>query len=124
VDVSSATWSQIKRGRFVAVPRDTETDALELEFYASGVEMRGSRRGHGDPSPPGSPNTKLEATSGQLNQRWVARLEGASLSSASVAVLASSIVGSRQTLTLTTGQSVRLSSCQCGVGRSQVVSRL
>lgn len=119
----SAAWSQTKRGRFVAVPDNTETGVLSLQFYASGVETRG-RPGHGDSllSPPGSPNTQVEATSGQLNQRWAARLEGASL--LMITFLAGKTFGNRPTLTLSAGRSIRGSSCRSGLGRSQVVSRL
>ena len=105
IQVSSPGWSQIKRGRFVVTERDrdtrTERDrhteaeapgcALELEFHASGVQtQRESDDRQGDRetersslSPPGSPNTKLEASAGQLNQRWVARLEAVEDGSAS-----------------------------------------
>lgn len=70
LDSSSPVWSQIKRGHFVIAEYETETTAvLKLKFQASGVQTHESSS-----PPPGSSKAEGQASSEQLNQRWVAWL--------------------------------------------------
>lgn len=87
----SRPWRQIKRGRFTTAPVHTNASSagllggsLDVEFYASGVEMlhspQGDAAGGGGGgssalhSPGGSPGSSAEAA--QLTQRWQGCMEG------------------------------------------------